>query len=418
MKRLLTTAVVLALASVSCLGGSGNTRTVLVDFQHEQFNSFFSQYFPNNVAVHPGDTVVFRQTWTGEPHSVTMGAYADQFAKLLTPYFKLYAKGGYAALPQQEPKFLMDFERAHLTEMFDQNSGKPNQNGAQPCFLAHGVAPRSRNKPCSKAHQKQPEFTGRQTYYNSGFIPYEGPTGDTYTVKISPNAKPGKHFFYCNYHGPFMSGWLTIAPKTKKVPSQTTVNREARKQIDKSAAPLLAAYRSAVKGDFVIPNDAAQAVEQAGFAKMVNGKPIFNGWFAGLGVEGSDNGTINSFIPKTLNAKVGQKLSWVMIGSHTISFNVPKYFPLMTVAKNGTVSRNPKLDTPAGGAPKPKEQSPNDQGPNIDDAGSWNGHGFWSTGVVDSNNFAVISIRITKPGTYNFACLIHPPMIGTLVVTQ
>jgi plastocyanin len=213
-----------------------------------------------------------------------------------------------------------------------------------------------------------------------------------------------------------MSGFLTIAPKSKKVASQTTVNQAARRTIDKDAGPLLTAFRQASKGQFVVPPDSLQAVQQQGFVKTVNGKNYFDGWFAGLGIENSDSGNINSFIPKSLHAKVGQKLSWVMVGSHTISFNVPTYFPIMTVSKNGTVSRNAKLDTPAGGAPKPKEQSQDDQGPNIDDAGTWNGNGFSSTGVVDSNNFAVISVRITKPGTYKFACLIHPPMIGTLVV--
>ncbi len=419
MKKVLLLSAAVALLASSCVGGSSNTRTVLVDFQHEQFASSFLNYFPNRVSVHPGDTVVFRQTWSGEPHSVTMGTYADRYAKLLAPFFKLFAKGGYAALPQEEPKNIKAYEDKYLTNMFDENSNKPDQNGAQPCFLSRGVAPRNVNKPCSKANQKQPDFTGRQSYYNSGFIPYEGPSGDTYTVKVSSNAKPGTHFFYCNYHGPFMSGFLTIAPRSKKVPSQTTVSEAARKEIDKQAAPLLTAFRQATKGQFVVPQDSLDSVEQQGFVKTVNGKPIFDGWFAGLGVDNPNvEGTINEFIPKSLHAKVGQKLSWVMIGSHTISFNVPKYFPIMTVSKDGTVSRNPKLDTPAGGAPKPKEQSDSDQSPNIDDAGTWNGNGFWSTGVIDSNNFAVVSVRITKPGTYKFACLIHPPMVGTLVVTQ
>ena len=417
MRKLAVTGIIVGFIASSCVGG-GNTRTVLVDFQHEQFASSFLRYFPDTITVHPGDTVVFRQTWSGEPHSVTMGTYADRWAKMLSPYFKLFAKGGYAALPPEEPKDIKAFEDRYLTDMFDDQTNKPNQNGAQPCFLARGTAPRNHNKPCSKAQQEKPDFTGRQTYYNSGFIPYEGPSGDTYTVKISANAKPGRHFFYCNFHGPFMSGWLTIAPKSKKIASQTAVNEAARKEIDKISKPLLEAYNSAVKGQFVVPPDAAPAVEQQGFAKIVDGKPIFTGWFAGLGVQGVDDANINSFIPKTLHAKVGQKLSWVMIGGHTISFNVPKYFPLMTVSKNGTVSRNPKLDTPAGGAPKPKEPADNDQSPNIDDAGTWNGDGFWSTGVVDSNNFAVVSVRITKPGTYRFACLIHPPMVGTLVVSQ
>jgi plastocyanin len=418
MRKLMLLSVVVALLAASCVGSSSNTRTVLVDFQHEQFASSFINYFPDRISAHPGDTVVFRQTWTGEPHSVTMGTYADRYAKLLSPYFKLFAKGGYAALPPQPPKAIDDFDKKYLTDMFDQQTNTPNQNGAQPCFLSHGTAPRNHNKPCSKADQKQPDFTGRQTYYNSGFIPYEGANGDTFSVKIARDAKPGRHFFYCNFHGPFMSGFLTIAPPRTKLPSQASVNQSARKLIDKQSAPLLTAYKQAVKGQFVVPPEAVDAIQQQGFVKHVNGKPIFTGWFAGLGVDDPGvEANINEFIPKTLRAKVGQKLSWVMIGSHTISFNVPKYFPIMTVSKNGTVSRNPQLDAPAGGAPKAKEQSDSDQSPNIDDAGTWDGHGFWSTGVVDSNNFAVVSVRITKPGTYKFACLIHPPMIGTITVS-
>jgi len=416
MRRLFAMSVIVAFVGASCVGSNGNTRTVLVDFQHEQFASYFTQYFPNQVAVHPGDSVIFRQTWTGEPHSVTMGTYADQFAKMIKPYLAAFAKGGYAAVPGDEPPPIKAFDEKYLTNMFDPQSNKVAQNGAQPCFLSRGRAPRNINKPCSKAHQKQPAFTGRQTYYNSGFIHYDGPTGDTYTVKISANAKPGTHFFYCNYHGPFMSGFLTIEPKNRTIPSQTTVNARARREIDKPAALLLNAFQSAEAGRFVPPPQAIPDLEQNGLTKSSNGKTYFNGWFAGLGADKVDTAAINEFIPKNLTAKVGEKLTWVMVGRHTLSFNPPKYFPVMQVLKNGTVRINPKLDPPHGGAPNPPGQSNNDQSALIDDAGTWNGRGFWSTGVIEPNNFAIISLRITRPGTYKFACLIHPPMIGTLVV--
>ena len=187
MRKLGAMGVAIAFVATSCIGGNGNSRTVLVDFQHEQFASAFLRFFPGRIAVHPGDSVVFRQTWTGEPHSVTMGTHADQYAQILAPYLKAFARGGYSALPPDEPKDLLAFEKKYLTAMEDDN-GVVQQNGAQKCFLSHGVAPRKPSTPCSKAQQKQPEFTGRQSYYASGFIPY---------VRIGKRCIVGLGFWGC-----------------------------------------------------------------------------------------------------------------------------------------------------------------------------------------------------------------------------
>jgi plastocyanin len=411
--KLLTVIVVVAVICAACIGNNGNTRTVLVDFQHDQFASSFLHYFPDSIAAHPGDTIVFRQTWTGEPHSVTMGTLPDRYAEMLAPYFKLFAKGGYAALPSEEPKDLKAFEEKNLTEL-ESDSGVIQQNGAQPCVLAHGAPPRNPKEPCTKAHQKQPAFNGRQSYYNSGLIPYDGPNGDTYTVHIAADAKPGRHFFYCNYHGPFMSGFLTIKPKSARVPSQTQVSELARKQIDKDGNPLLDAVRSARKGQYEVPPEATAQLSPLGLTKTVGSKTYFNGWFAGLGADKVDTATINEFIPKRLTAKVGQKLTWLMIGGHTISFNPPKYFPIIQKLKNGTLRLNPKLRVPHGPKRVPDPTDPSKG--QVFDAGSWDGRGFWSSGYVGSEQFLVYSVRITRPGTYNFACLVHPPMVGTIVV--
>ena len=121
-------------------------------------------------------------------------------------------------------------------------------------------------------------------------------------------------------------------------------------------------------------------------------------------------------------AKVGQKVTWVVLGGHTISFNVPTYFPIFTIGKDGTVARNPKLDTPAGGSPKLPESSGNGDhnGPSKPltiDAGTWNGQGFYSSGLISADSFGVYSLRFSTPGTYKFACLVHPLMVGTLEVT-
>ena len=80
MRRGVVVAATLALVSVSCgvLGGGANQRTIFVDFSHDEFNSFFLFNFPKKVDVHPGTTLVFRQTWTGEPHTVTGGTVVDE----------------------------------------------------------------------------------------------------------------------------------------------------------------------------------------------------------------------------------------------------------------------------------------------------------------------------------------------------
>src|SRR5437762_80731 len=78
MRKHAVVAIALLLLSSGCVGGGANTRTVLVDFAHDQFTSFFAHYFPDKISVLPGDKVVFRQTWTGEPHTVTGGKLVDR----------------------------------------------------------------------------------------------------------------------------------------------------------------------------------------------------------------------------------------------------------------------------------------------------------------------------------------------------
>jgi plastocyanin len=47
------------------------------------------------------------------------------------------------------------------------------------------------------------------------------------------------------------------------------------------------------------------------------------------------------------------------------------------------------------------------------DAGRWDGSGFLSSGVQPGGTYTV---TFTRPGTYPYACLIHPRMVGEVVV--
>jgi hypothetical protein len=97
---------------------------------------------------------------------------------------------------------------------------------------------------------------------------------------------------------------------------------------------------------------------------------------------------------------------------------VPKYVPVLTFEKDGTVKRNPRLDPPAGGAKKFKDPSegPPGEEPIVFDGGTYDGTGFWSSGSLGAEPWLEYTMRISKPGTYRYACLIHPPMVATVVV--
>jgi plastocyanin len=422
-RRTLVGAALLAITTSACIfGGGAQTRTVSVDYTSDEFPSAFYRYFPSHVFVHPGDTVLFRQAWSGEAHSVTMGTVADRIEKRTRQYFKVFEEKGYAGLPQNVDIFKVVGD---VPLMFTGPSeSHVAQNGAQPCYLDQGLPPKDPNKPCTKAEQRQPDFTGRQNWYNSGYIHYAGPTGNTFRMRIAPNATPGSYFFFCNNHGPFMHGYLVIKPNREKIPSQSAANKEAQREINAIAQPLSSAFHDASLQRYPIPDDQVSSVRGAGLpTAQLNGKTVFRGQFAGLGVQPgsrySNSANIVGFVPKTVQARAGEKVTWVVLGSHTISFNVPKYFPIFTIEKDGTIVRNPSLDAPAGGSPPLPQTSGQSNGPpkpEIVDAGTWNGQGFHSSGLISPDSFGVYSLRFTTPGTYKFACLVHPLMAGTLFV--
>jgi plastocyanin len=418
MRRVIVAALGLLLAASACAGG-GTTRTVLVDYSPDQFAGAFLDFYPHNVEVRQGDEVLFHQSWSGEAHSVTMGTLADAYGTQIEKdgYFKLFADKGYEGLPPDTPKDIKPLEDKIPFMFAPPNFDRVAQNGAQPCFLSSGLPPKNPDKPCTKAQQVQPAFTGRQTLYSSGYIHYAGANGNTFRVKIAPDAKPGRYFFFCDNHGPFMSGWLTVKKKGASVPSETAVNRAALNEANKVVRPLGTVFRQANAGRFPIPADQIADFKSAGLpTAVVGGKTVYTGWWGGFGAENINTAIGTEFIPRRATAKVGQKVSWLLVGPpHSVSFDVPKYFPIFTVKKDGTVERNAKLDPPAGGSPKPGDQK---NGVLVLDGGTWDGSHFFSSGTITADKFVVYSLRFSKPGTYKYACLVHPNMVGTVTVTS
>lgn len=455
-------AVVAAFVTLlSACGASTGTkeRQVLVDYSSDEFASFIAQDSPRRIEITPGTTVVWKQTWTGEPHTVTGGSLSNKkladsvsLLKLFTGYESLRAKNPrmidpenagdatmldfFAALKHASPKSSADAVvasyrsvRARYRDLPDidhppatlvtpfnhrmdeiasgvfdsllyahgEGENDVAQNVGQRCFLKSGAPPEDKSQPCTADQQRQPEFDGTYTFYNSGILPYEGPRGNTYRVRFSPKTKPGTYFFYCAVHGPNQLSEVVVKPKGTKVPAASAVLRQGRQEATDAIAPMAKTFHTATRTNKV----------------HADGRTL-KGPFAGL--PNPQEGSINEFVPRVLHVKANAPITWRVIGAdHTISFNVPPYLPIMNFASNGTVSFNAKVHDPAGGAPKPPDFGDNDK--RVIDGGTFSGNGFWSSGVVGGEPSTAYTLRIAKKGMYNYACLIHPRMIGKVVVS-
>jgi plastocyanin len=391
--------VVLALPA--CGGGSSNaggaTRTILTDYNYDQFATSYLGFFPTVARVHPGDTIDFKQAWTGEPHTVTMGTLADNLGKFMGPYVKKTRP-----VPGEGDTSLdQEFEAAYkgLPEFFGDDDAL-HQEAAQPCYLATGDVPD--RKPCPQV--SQPAFNGRQVFYNSGFIRYEGNNGNHFKVRLADDLAPGEHFFFCLIHGPLMGGFLQVKAKGEAVDSQSALSQQARKDL----APVTARIKKLDKA-------ASEHKDVPAGVDIVEGG---NGYEDG----GIPPFFVDEFYPSAFRAKVGQKVTWRVSG-HTVSFKVPKYGPQIIIGDDGTVKFNPKAYKAQGGPGYPdqppggqSEQSGGEPPPVNVDAGNYDGSRFLSSGVPSGT--MLYSITFTKPGTYQYACLIHPRMVGKVTVSR
>jgi plastocyanin len=426
MKRIwLVGVALLAVVASSCGDGGGGSRgfepaeggterTVLVDYRHDEFVSAFLRYYPETVQVRPGDVVNFRQTWTGEPHSVTMGKVVDnlfEFGEIFEKYHS--PEEALAGGVPQETIDTVNATFAKLPGMLGDDY-EVYQPGAQPCYVptfeavpefGDGNEEIYEDVECPTAGDPQPTFDGRQGLYNSGFIPPEGDDANRFQVPIAEDAEPGTYKYFCNYHWVGMSGSIEVVPEGTDIPSQQEVSRQARKEIDEDAElalPKVDEVREA--GDVAVPT-------------------------AGLEVDEDFTVIVNEFLPNKIEAEVGEPVSWRLDGiDHTVSFNVPKYFPIFTVKDDGDIFWEPESYEPVGWEIPPEEpEEPEDPGdqppdgeeedpPRVIDVGEWDGEdGFHSSGALSPGD--TFTVAFTKPGTYPYACVLHPQMVGTVQVS-
>jgi plastocyanin len=393
--------VTVATLSPSC-GPSGPTM-VLVDNRHDEFAASMIDFFPDHVVVHPGDTVRFRQRWSGEPHSVTFGSlFNDELGRI---------RRRLAQSPAPTAEDLAELEALdELPVMLGRGDDEfvVNQHGAQPCYLERGAPPDDPDEACPDV--PQPAFTGRHTYYSSGFIPFGGERGNRFDVHLSDDVEPGDYHFYCNLHGVGQSGTMTVVAAEEPLPSRSAADRRTRSRISTLyGIPLAQAMADAESGRLRI--DGQSYVGPFAGAATTHVRPW--GGAAHRKHFGHRHGSVDEFLPGELGARVGRPVTWTFVGRHTISFNVPRYLPVFAVEADGTVRIDPRVHEPVGWSIPPAQLG---APPRLVDVGEWDGEGFVSTGL-DWRTGDRFRVTFTRPGTYPLACLVHPGMVGQVEVS-
>jgi plastocyanin len=391
LRGLIAAAVILAVFAAGC--GSGKSSTdktatavaapktvkVQVDGTATDHNEAFFHYFPSALTVHPGDTISFNLHDSGEPHTVSFGS---QFS----PMFEFLAKNcpnGVSAPPcdQPNPELEGQFNDlfANFPSLLPDGPGDANQGPANPCFKDTGDLPLE--TACPKTDQ--PAFNGKQSVFSSGWL---GADKD-FTVKLADDLQPGTYKFLCLLHGPEMIETVTVVDKTKPADSAADVSKNAQGELDKLTAEL---------------KPVADQLSSATADKALAGasSPATSGFLA-------------EFAPKTITIPVGGSVTWSVDGGHTISFNATEDMKsLRKVSSDGTVHANDKAGSPAGLPPPPEQTDPNAPPP-LFDGGSWDGSGPLSTGILGGGDF---KLTFSKAGTYEYKCLIHDNMEGTVKV--
>lgn len=199
-----------------------------------------------------------------------------------------------------------------------------------------------------------PEFDGKG-YWNSGVV-NPGPTAKEMQIKLASNIAPGDYTFVCVLHGA-MNGVLTIG-KDRKKPADV----QAQAASDE---------KSATTAALAITVPATQA------------NTVTTGW-------GTAAVSYNQFAPLLTTVPVGTMVTWVdrhPDEPHTVTFASPFKSP-----------EDPGVTQPGG----------------VKSGGSYAG-GFSNSGFIGGP--AKFSLKFTKKGTYNYICVIHPGMHGTVQVT-
>ncbi len=194
--------------------------------------------------------------------------------------------------------------------------------------------------------------------------------------------KAGRYAYFCDIH-PGMHGLVTVLPKRKSIPTAAQNAAAVAKQQAADTAIAKRLSKTKISGNRVSLGAASHQVEVLRMFQGVVQVPV---------------GTTVTFAMPTTSGE-----------THTASFGPAAY--LNTLAHG--------FDNPTAIDARSIFPSSPPGGPITLNAAS-HGNGFASTGALQAFKHApqpkLGQITFTQAGTYNFECLIHPFMHGTIVV--
>ena len=225
--RLVLVVLALAFTLASCGGGGdsnaeGATRTVLVDYNHDEFATSYFGYFPRYAGA-PGRHDRVQAGVDRRAHTVTLGTLRQPVGNLVEAVLRR-DEGG---TPGDEGPPGMNEALEGLPEFFGKEDAQPD---GRPSRATSTRAPsRPTRSRARRPISGRPTSTASQTFYNSGFIPYEGNNGNQFKMQLVDDIAPGDYFYYCLLHGAGMGGYLQVKPATESMPpGRNTTARRAR----------------------------------------------------------------------------------------------------------------------------------------------------------------------------------------------
>jgi plastocyanin len=208
-----------------------------------------------------------------------------------------------------------------------------------------------------------------------------------FTVKFT---KAGSFTYFCNVH-PGMKGVVTVKGKKAKVPSAKADAKVVKTQ---------------VAADLKLAKTLPQKTQPANTVDVGEAGPH--------GVE------FFGFLPGTINVNLGDTLTFRMspgsFEGHTATTGPgnPNTEPTSYLGQLAGSFMGPG---PFPGQATYPSEAP---GPVATVTPTFHGNGYWSTGVIDNSNATPLpasgSVKFGAKGDYQFYCLIHPFMHGTVHV--
>lgn len=357
------------------VGGGGVSGLVIyVDHTTTPGHTYsFLDFFPRMAYVHQGEVVTF--IWVNNPNALHTVSFLPKGVAPTNTAINTYFPGASNPSPDDDnPKQQVFHFNVHQAAC----GNSPYFPGTAPCTY-DGSAPISSGflTPALNPRTQQP-------------VPGAPPA--QWVVRIT--AAPGDYHWLCLVHGGLMSGTIRVVPAGAAIPSLFAQAQSAARQY----------YWGATN---------AVAHENQTAAHLP--PPTTRGGHTTWNVMAGDQYgrvEIDEFFPRLTSVRAGDSVNWLPGGFHTVSstnFNQPALAPVCDIGPRDVPFQGRfagcNLEVGFGPAMFPLGKS----------GQAWTGQ------PMNSGNLVVPqprtwSVSVPKAGTYQYLCLVHANMVGTIAV--